>query len=65
MTYRAAYLPQLVEDGRVVRGEICLTTPAEAETLTDEGLVLAALREAQEAGLDITAEDLEIGDWTE
>ena len=57
--YRAAYTKDTDH-----RGEICLTAPSERD-LPDERLMEIALAEAQSAGLDLSADEITIGEWTD
>lgn len=62
-TYRAAYTRQTAD-----YGEILLTLPEHAN-LSDAELIAEALHYARsadaEAQIELTEDDIEVGDWTE
>lgn len=58
-TYRAAYWLSADRQGQLV-----LTSPEQSH-LSDEELMAAALREAEENGLDVSKGDIHIGEWKE
>lgn len=59
-TYRAAYIP----DCSSIGGGLVLTSEDEMHLSTKE-LIKTALDEAENMGLDITADMIVIGEWSE
>lgn len=61
-TYKAAYIP---DNGSGTGGGIRLTTESAGIFCTDSELLAIAIKEAAIHGLEISENDIVIGDWTE
>lgn len=60
-TYKAAYI---ADDGSSSGGGLRLTSEDQSN-LTDAALVSEAMKEAKSLGIEITEDDISVGDWTE
>lgn len=60
-TFKAACI---ADNGSSTSGGLRLTSEDQAH-LTDEELLAEAMKEAKGIGLDVSEDDISIGDWTE
>ena len=60
-TFKAAYI---ADDGSSTSGGLRLTTEEQAGLSYDE-LLAEAMKEAKKIGIEISASDISVGDWTE
>jgi hypothetical protein len=61
ITFKAAYI---ADDGSSTSGGLRLTSEDQSH-LTDAELVAEAMKEAKNIGLEITEDEISVGDWTE